>query len=284
MASDIGLVLGGGGAKGAYQVGVYKALTELGIALQIAALSGTSVGALNAVLFECRGTEAEEVWLGLKSSDLLHVTAPQLQLLAAGGAANAAAVTLLMGLPFSQSAVSKLIDKYIDFKDIKRPVYVTCLRSKLRLLAAPERKAEYFQLNQVYPWYEPDQQKDMLLASSALPLVYFGLSGARIRGFNDRFYDGGYTDDGDNLPVRPLYDRGLRKIIAVPLTNEPELEKQHQFADAEIINIIPTEDLGGQVAGMLYLDHDKAEHDIQLGYDDTMLLRRRLLALAEKEI
>ncbi|MBO4877173.1 MAG: patatin-like phospholipase family protein [Ruminococcus sp.] len=282
MANDIGLVLGGGGAKGAYQAGVYKALSELGIAPQIAAFSGTSVGALNAVLFECRGTEAEEVWLGLKSTDLLHVTPGQLQLLAAGGPANAAALTLLMGLPFSQGAVSELIDKYIDFKEIKRPVYVTCLRSKLRLLAPPERKAEYFQLNQVYPWYEPDQQKDMLLASSALPLVYFGLSGARIRGFNDRFFDGGYTDDGDNLPIRPLYDSGIRKIIAVPLTMEPELEKQHCFEGAEIVNIIPTEDLGGQVAGMLYLDHDKAEHDIQLGYDDTMLLRRRLTALTEK--
>ncbi|HBB71040.1 MAG TPA: hypothetical protein DCZ71_00335 [Ruminococcus sp.] len=277
MAADIGLALGGGGAKGAYQIGVYKALAELGAAGCISALSGTSVGALNAVLLECKGTAAEEVWLGLKPGDLMHITPGQVQLLLAGGAANAAAVTLLLGLPFSQGAISRLIDEHIDFGKIVRPVYVTCLRSKRQMLAPPVRKAEYFLLNQVYPWYEPDQQKQMILASSALPLVYFGLSGAKIRGFSDSFYDGGYTDSGDNLPVKPLYDSGIRKVIAVPLSNEPDLTSQEQFCDAEIVNIIPSEDLGGQVLGMLYLDHDKAEHDIQLGYDDTMRLRERII-------
>ena len=43
--SKLGLVLSGGGAKGAYHVGVIKALYELGI--QIDMLSGASIGALN---------------------------------------------------------------------------------------------------------------------------------------------------------------------------------------------------------------------------------------------
>lgn len=41
----VGLVLSGGGAKGAYQVGVLKALRELGT--RIDAVSGASIGALN---------------------------------------------------------------------------------------------------------------------------------------------------------------------------------------------------------------------------------------------
>ena len=48
---DIGLVLSGGGAKGAYQAGVWKAMCELGLARRVRAISGTSVGALNAAAF-----------------------------------------------------------------------------------------------------------------------------------------------------------------------------------------------------------------------------------------
>jgi len=40
-----GVVLEGGGARGAYQIGVYKALIEEGI--EVGGIAGTSVGALN---------------------------------------------------------------------------------------------------------------------------------------------------------------------------------------------------------------------------------------------
>ena len=45
------VVLSGGGSKGAYQIGVWKYLEECGLAQHICAVSGTSVGALNAALF-----------------------------------------------------------------------------------------------------------------------------------------------------------------------------------------------------------------------------------------
>ena len=47
----IGLVLSGGGAKGAYEVGVWAALEQLGLTGSIDGIIGSSVGALNAVLF-----------------------------------------------------------------------------------------------------------------------------------------------------------------------------------------------------------------------------------------
>ena len=46
--AKLGLVLSGGGAKGAYHVGVIKALQEVGI--QIDMISGASIGALNAAV------------------------------------------------------------------------------------------------------------------------------------------------------------------------------------------------------------------------------------------
>lgn len=47
----IGLCFSGGGAKGAYEIGVWQALEELNLAKNVEAVSGTSVGALNAALF-----------------------------------------------------------------------------------------------------------------------------------------------------------------------------------------------------------------------------------------
>lgn len=58
----IGLVLGGGGAKGAYQIGCWKALRESGIT-RFDAIAGTSVGALNAVLVaQDDYAKAETIW------------------------------------------------------------------------------------------------------------------------------------------------------------------------------------------------------------------------------
>lgn len=48
--APVALVLSGGGAKGAYEVGVWKAMTEKGIAGDVRVVSGTSVGGLNAAL------------------------------------------------------------------------------------------------------------------------------------------------------------------------------------------------------------------------------------------
>ena len=57
-----GLVLGGGGAKGAYQVGVMKALQEYGI--KISAISGSSIGAINGLFYlTCDIGTIEKEWL-----------------------------------------------------------------------------------------------------------------------------------------------------------------------------------------------------------------------------
>ena len=62
---DIGLVLSGGGAKGAYEVGVWTAMCEAGIDKRVRCISGTSVGSINAVLFASVSNPAlcESFWL-----------------------------------------------------------------------------------------------------------------------------------------------------------------------------------------------------------------------------
>lgn len=93
--SKVGLVLAGGGAKGAYQVGAIKALAERGV--KVHAVSGTSIGALNGLVVATADNLAaaartlEEDWLKLvhaspvqfqidlkRFSQMLQVLLPQL--------------------------------------------------------------------------------------------------------------------------------------------------------------------------------------------------------------
>ena len=61
ISKEYGLVLDGGGARGAYQIGAWKALVEAGVKFN--AVAGTSVGALNGALI-CMGDieKAEGIW------------------------------------------------------------------------------------------------------------------------------------------------------------------------------------------------------------------------------
>jgi hypothetical protein len=68
-------VLAGGGAKGAYQVGCLQALRDAGLHSQrIAAIAGTSVGAIHAVMFATgKLDEAEKIWTRLRRRYVIRV-------------------------------------------------------------------------------------------------------------------------------------------------------------------------------------------------------------------
>ena len=66
------LVLAGGGARGSYQVGVWRALTELGWRPQI--ITGTSVGSLNGAMFALDLYEtARDMWMSIRSQDVMEL-------------------------------------------------------------------------------------------------------------------------------------------------------------------------------------------------------------------
>ena len=66
------LLLGGGGAKGAFQIGAWEALAESGRLTDIRAAAGCSVGALNAVLFALGDLSyAKQLWQQIQPGDLL---------------------------------------------------------------------------------------------------------------------------------------------------------------------------------------------------------------------
>ena len=64
------VVLSGGGTRGAYELGAWRAFRELGIEYQI--VTGTSIGSINGAMM-CIGNyeRTEEMWLNLKMTDML---------------------------------------------------------------------------------------------------------------------------------------------------------------------------------------------------------------------
>ena len=272
----LGLVLSGGGAKGAYEIGVYKALDVLGVTKFIDAFAGTSVGALNAVIIDERGIDsAVQLWSELRFSDLIHINTSGISKLHKLGSivtgtsdesidASFFIDMIKNGYPVSQEKISQIIESNVSFRNLNRKIYVVCSQ---RL-----KKTVCFELNE----YEPSVQKQIVLASSAIPGVYRGFEGIKIG--DDFYYDGGVTPGG-NTPVLPMYEQGCRKMIAVHLKNNAYTADQCQFYDAKIVNIIPSRSLGNFITGTLYLNSRKVLEDMELGYYDTINKSQEIIDL-----
>ena len=71
--NSFGLVLAGGGTKGAYQVGVIKALKQL--KLPITTVVGTSIGAINgAFMLQKDTTQLQTLYENLTINDVMKLT------------------------------------------------------------------------------------------------------------------------------------------------------------------------------------------------------------------
>lgn len=70
----LGIVLDGGGGRGAYQIGVWKYLKESKLYNSISAISGTSVGGLNSCLFALDEYNlAETIWMQKIQDKILSI-------------------------------------------------------------------------------------------------------------------------------------------------------------------------------------------------------------------
>ncbi|MBY3618610.1 patatin-like phospholipase family protein [Acinetobacter sp. CUI P1] len=267
----VGLVLAGGGGKGAYQIGVIKALYELRWAKNIQAVAGTSVGALNAALFLNGDIQiAEDMWRNISPSKILSIKSPQV-LTGIVGYANHHMNTFnqyikkLEGFGmFSRTGLLQMIDESIDLDRVSTspvPFYATCT-------AIPKWEKTYFQLNGL----PSEKIKQVLLASSAIPGVFKPES---IDGI--KYIDGGFFD---NVPIAPLYEMGCDVIIAVLLDRSATINKS-MFPRAKIYEIVPQQAQGNFISGTLSFEGAKAEVRMQQGYEDAMVILQPIAAMAQ---
>ena len=79
--------------------------------------------------------------------------------------------------------------------------------------------------------------------------------------------DGGITD---NLPIKPLYDMGLRHIVAINIAKEEDLLIPAVYPGTEFIEIRPSRDIGHLLDGTLDFSAQGARFRMELGYRDTL--------------
>lgn len=237
-----GLVLSGGGAKGAYQVGVLKALGEAGLLDDVRYISGDSIGAINAMLY-CLGDSdfMYKVWEKINMPEVfefdpdLFSDNPQL---------------------FSRDKVKSMMNDYLK-EDIVQNLPYTVYAGVTRLENG-QYFPEYMKLN----GHTKQEMIDILLASSAMPVIY---EAVKING--KEYLDGGLTD---NEPIKPLYDLGVRRFIIIGLDSNKIFE-HYKYPGAECYAIYPSHDLGDLFSGTLnYITNAKHFREL-LGEKDGKL-------------
>ncbi len=267
----IGLVLAGGGGKGAYQIGVWKAFRELGVDKYIEGVSGTSIGALNAALF-AQGSYplAEAIWMEITREKILPLD--NIEFFTKGiklflGNKNINFIKRFTPKMLEQGSVSRqgleeIVDGKLDLAKVKHtslPIYAACTE-------LPSIRTKYFKLNNL----EEQDIKKVLFATSALPTFY------ECEQINCRKYiDGGMVD---NVPVQPLYGEGCNVIFVVHLNREASIDKS-KFPNARIIEITPSREQGGILGGILDFSPESIRKRMVIGYEDTMNLFEPLLEL-----
>ena len=254
---EYGIVLEGGGARGAYQVGAWRALREAGI--KIKGVSGTSVGALNGVMM-CMDEleEAEAIWASMDYSRVFDVepkvidSMKHLNFRSFNFTEMAAEVKkAVKGGGLNIDPLKHLIAEMADEEKVRNSS-IECFATAF---SVSERKEVNFNLKQA----PEGAMKDMLLASSCFP------------GFkNDKLFGKTYMDGGsvNNVPINVLTDRGYKDIIVIRIYGiGVDREKLFDIPeDVTIYKIAPRKNIGG----ILEFEAERARRNMRLGYFDAM--------------
>ena len=189
IPSETALVLGGGGAKGAYEIGAIAALEELGI--RAGSVYGTSVGALNAAMYAQGDMQAAEaLWESLQLKDVIS-------------AENASIADDVENLFDHPEKLLEFITRYAQQKGVDISPLVSIMqrtvreeavrRSTVRLGLVATRFPSMAMVEKRIEEMEAGSLNDWLVASaSCFPIFPMKAIGG------DRYIDGGFCD---NTPV-----------------------------------------------------------------------------------
>jgi len=198
MERPLAFVLGGGGARGALQVGAIKALLEAGVQPDI--LVGTSIGAVNAAFLALHGVsllgveQLVQAWEDSARADLLPSNYLWLTVRALFGRPVEAPVHRMREFFLAHGITPEL--KFADLPDVR-----------LVIVAADLNKGEPV----VYGSNPDDSVLEALIASTALPPWVQPLHK------DERLLiDGGVVS---NLPIEPALASGARQIVAMNLVD-----------------------------------------------------------------
>jgi len=258
----LGIALAGGGARGAYQIGAWKALAELGLVDKISAYSGASVGSLNAVLYAAGDYEiAKNIWLNLDKNSLFNIEKNIFKRIY-----HEKLEFFDLGV-YSTNKLEKLIDETIDFEKLKdKEVYIATtylggekstffdlLNINIKHYFKDDNQTTYHLLKHL----DSEKIKKILLASCAIPVVFRPVTIG-----NETFYDGGILD---NTPYQPLIDAGCDVIIIIDLFKSSFIKKK-PVQGVKLITVNPKRSL----RGVLDFNNKYIVRRLEHGYKDTL--------------
>ncbi len=195
---NIGLVLSGGMAKGAYQIGALRALNNFVPLKEIKYISCASIGVLNGYAYATENLDcAEQMWKSICSKDTRLFISQILK---------------------SSMLQQKIVNLYDPEKSISSAFYCS-------LLDLSHRNIVYKDLSSV----NSDQIPLYLKASVAMPVYNHS-----VQLDNTSYFDGAMID---NIPVYPLLKHNVDYIICIYF-DDTCYKFENTYFDNKIIKII----------------------------------------------
>jgi len=223
-----GVILTGGGARGAYQAGVLKAISELfpGFDYPFPVICGSSAGALNAVglggggeIFRHSVEQLESLWLNLSSDKVYHSdywsVAKNMGQFVKGFVTGDGID--IPGSMFDCSPLRKLLSTEVDFKQLStnikhhdiKAVSVTCCGYR------SGQSVSFFQGEEGIEGWQSGQRLgvrtkltlDHLMASSAIPTLFPPVK------INREYFGDGVARN--MAPLSPAVHLGANRILVI---------------------------------------------------------------------
>lgn len=242
-ADCAGLILSGGGARAAYQVGVLMAMADLcprGTRNPFPVICGTSAGAINAAALAAHSHNfrmgvrgLERVWSNLTAeqvyrTDLWAFVRSLLRWALPGFAAG---VTPVHSALLDNTPLRRLLSLLISFRRIQQALDHGHLRA-LSITASSYSNGEsvsFFQGNQSLPDWSRARRRgraaviglDHLLASSAIPVL-----------FPAQRIDNSYFGDGalrQLAPISPALHLGASRVLVIGVSGNVSAEHQREL-------------------------------------------------------
>lgn len=266
---ELGIVLTGGGARAAYQVGLLRFLARRFPDLDIPIVSGVSAGAINAAhLASHHGTfgqaveELVDLWQNLTVQDVFRTDSPSLVLnlfrwalhLVSGGIGGG---TSVRGLVDTQPLRAYLCDVLHCVDGELTGIRYNLERGRLRAVGLSTSNYTTGQsitwiqgVKDVEEWTRPRRMGrratltvDHVMASCALPLFFPAV----------RLHDGWYGDGGirQSAPLSPALHLGAERILVM----STRYRSSQQEADQPVVEgYPPPAQVMGQLVNSVFLD------------------------------
>lgn len=252
LTKEYGLVLDGGGARGAYQIGAWKALKEAGV--KISAVAGTSVGALNGALICMDDLEkAEKIWSEMEFSRVMSVDDDWMRQFFQGEQ-KLGDILAELGRVFRDGGV--------DAAPLRKLIHENVDEEKIRGCGK-----EFFIVT-----FSLTDMKELELSVSDIPegrLEDFLLASAYLVGFkNEPMEDGKrYIDGGifNNVPADVLVEKGYTDLIEIRIYGPGREPRVSLPEDGEMYQIGPRVKLGS----IIEFDRERSRQNMKIGYYDA---------------